>query len=113
MKLLAVKSLKYNTRRLLPGDEFEVEKPRDARLLLATRRVRKVEAAPVAPPVEPLVPAPTPVPPPVVEAAAPAPEDLSAVRAEYEATVGRKPFHGWNAETLREKIAAHKADDQS
>jgi len=106
MKLLAVKSLKYNTRRLLPGDEFEVEKPRDARLLLATKRVRKVEAAPS-------VDLPTPVPTPVVEAATPAPEDLAAIRAEYEAAVGRKPFHGWNAETLREKIAAHKADDQS
>jgi len=109
MKLLAVKSLKCNTRRLLPGDEFEVEKPRDARLLLATKRVRKVEAARVEPP----APALTPVSAPVVEVAAPAPEDLAAIRAEYEAAVGRKPFHGWNAETLREKIAAHKADAQS
>ena len=33
-------------------------------------------------------------------------DDLTALRAEYQAKVGKKPFHGWGAETLREKIAA-------
>lgn len=113
MKLRAIKPLKYDTRRLMPGDEFEVARSRDARLLLATKRVRKAEAAPAAPPVEPPAPAPAPVLPPVVEPTAPAPEDLSALRAEYETVVGKKPFHGWSAETLREKMAAHQADEQS
>ncbi|MEQ1938605.1 ParB/RepB/Spo0J family partition protein [Mesorhizobium sp. CN5-321] len=32
--------------------------------------------------------------------------DLAEARAEYEAKLGRKPFNGWDAKTLREKIAA-------
>ncbi|WP_422366405.1 hypothetical protein [Pelagibius sp.] len=36
-------------------------------------------------------------------------DDLAALRAEYEEAVGKKPFNGWDADTLREKIAAAKA----
>lgn len=32
-------------------------------------------------------------------------EELSALRAEYQDVVGKRPFHGWDADTLREKIA--------
>jgi hypothetical protein len=32
-------------------------------------------------------------------------DDLPALRAEYRAKVGRNPFNGWDAATLREKIA--------
>ena len=32
--------------------------------------------------------------------------DLAALRAEYQDKVGKKPFHGWDADALREKIAA-------
>jgi len=32
--------------------------------------------------------------------------DLATLRADYEAKIGRKPFMGWDAKTLREKIAA-------
>jgi hypothetical protein len=102
----ATKPLTYRTRRLLPGDVFEVERNKDARVLRAIRKAEdhvEIEDSPMQ----------APVPPPVVEAAVPPPEDLAAIRAEYEAAVGRKPFNGWNTETLREKIAAHKADDQS
>lgn len=107
MKLRAIKPLKYDTRRLMPGDEFEVARSRDARLLLATKRVSKVVEAPPAP-------APAPVPAPAIDPPAPsAPEDLSALRAEYEAAVGKKAYHGWSAEQLREKMAAHEADEQS
>ena len=31
--------------------------------------------------------------------------DLSALRAQYTAKMGKKPFHGWDAPTLIEKIA--------
>lgn len=31
--------------------------------------------------------------------------DLAALRAEYQAKVGKRPFNGWDAVTLREKIA--------
>lgn len=33
-------------------------------------------------------------------------EELAAFRSEYRLVVGRQPFHGWDAETLRAKIAA-------
>lgn len=32
-------------------------------------------------------------------------ENLRALRAAYETKVGRRPFYGWDASTLREKIA--------
>ena len=37
-------------------------------------------------------------------------EDLTALRAEYEAKVGKRPFMGWDAAKLREKIAAAKSE---
>jgi hypothetical protein len=33
-------------------------------------------------------------------------DDLPALRAEYKAKLGKAPFNGWDAATLREKIAA-------
>jgi hypothetical protein len=33
-------------------------------------------------------------------------EDVPALREAYQAKFGRKPFNGWDAATLREKIAA-------
>ena len=53
---------------------------------------------------------------PVEAAAPPAPvaadvDYLAALRAEYSDVVGKKPFHGWDAETLREKIADAQAGD--
>lgn len=38
--------------------------------------------------------------------AAPTGEDLPALRAEYREKLGKNPFNGWDAATLREKIAA-------
>lgn len=35
MRLICTKSMTYNTRRLLPGDQFDAAKPADARLLIA------------------------------------------------------------------------------
>ena len=35
--------------------------------------------------------------------------DIAAVRAEYERLIGKRPFMGWDAATLRAKIAAHEA----
>jgi hypothetical protein len=40
------------------------------------------------------------------EGGAPKPAgDLGALRAEYQAKYGKRPFNGWSADTLREKIA--------
>lgn len=35
---------------------------------------------------------------------------LSALRAEYQEVVGKRPYHGWDAETLRAKIAEAQAE---
>ena len=32
-------------------------------------------------------------------------DDLAALRAEYQDVIGKKPFNGWDAATLRAKIA--------
>jgi len=32
-------------------------------------------------------------------------EELSRLRAEYQELVGKRAFHGWDADQLREKIA--------
>lgn len=38
-------------------------------------------------------------------------DDIAALRAEYNKVFDKKPFPGWDAETLRAKIVAHgKAD---
>lgn len=34
---------------------------------------------------------------------------LRGARADYEAALGKKPYHGWDAAGLREKIEAAKA----
>lgn len=33
-------------------------------------------------------------------------DDLTALRAEYQAKMGKRPFNGWDAATLRGKIAS-------
>lgn len=46
---------------------------------------------------------------PRTAAADPAPsleDEMRALREEYEAVMGKRPFMGWDAETLRWKIAA-------
>lgn len=39
-------------------------------------------------------------------------DDLPALRAEYQAVVGRRPFPGWGAEVLREKLAAARPEPE-
>lgn len=44
--------------------------------------------------------------------AAQAEDELTELRAQYQEAVGKRAYHGWDAETLREKIAeATEADD--
>lgn len=45
------------------------------------------------------------------ESVEPEPDEMSVLRAEYEAVVGRRPFMGWDAETLTARIAAAKEQD--
>ncbi len=131
MKLRAVKALKYQTRRLLPGDEFEAASNRDARLLLAIKKAEKVREPADVPPPSPVVaakiaasvaPATLATPPasaasvgamstaaiPAATQQAPADRDLAAARADYEKALGRKPYHGWDIAMLRSRIATAK-----
>lgn len=40
---------------------------------------------------------------------APAPDDLTALREQYQTKVGKKPYHGWDADELRKRIAEAEA----
>lgn len=33
-----------------------------------------------------------------------APDEMAALRAEYETVIGKRPFPGWSGEVLREKM---------
>lgn len=45
----------------------------------------------------------------IVAAPAPQTPTLADVREEYERVVGKRPYHAWDIETLREKMVAHQA----
>lgn len=91
MRLIAEKNMRYSTRRLLPGDEFEASR-RDGRLLVALGRAR------LAPPVVDTPPAVEPVPDD-------GPDDIADLRVAYQERFGKRPFMGWDADALRAKIA--------
>lgn len=100
MHLKAIKPTKYLTRRLLPGDVFEADDTRDgkimAKILLATKKaVLHRKPGKIAPPPVDLA----------AKIAAPETDELVELRAEYQAKFEKRPFHGWDADTLRAKIA--------
>lgn len=93
--LIATKALKYATRRLLPDDHFTTKNERDARILIGIGKARRASL-------------------PQLDhdrdsregGSKLSEENLTALRAEYQRVVGKRPFNGWDAATLREKIAA-------
>lgn len=86
--LIATKSMTYATRRLKADDAFGA-KPRDARVLVAIGKARYATTAAVA----------------ADEVRAPLVDGLKALRDAYKEKTGKRPFHGWDAATLRAKIA--------
>lgn len=80
--MIATKDLTYATRRLKADDQFDASR-NDARVLTALGRARLIEE-PVQEPVDERV----------------------ALRESYETKFGKRPYMGWDADTLREKIAA-------
>lgn len=87
--MIANKEMSYGTRRLKADEGFEANDRAQARLLTALGNARLAEAEPVK------------------KAPAKAKgDDVAALRAEYTQKLGKRPFGGWNADTLREKIAA-------
>lgn len=106
---------RYTTRMLQAGDAMLVDGPR-ARLLTKMgwadeKKPRKAKAA------EAPAPAPPPPPPPQLKqldhdgdgkaggSTKQAGDEVAALRAEYQTRLGRKPFNGWDVDTLRAKIA--------
>ena len=84
--LIAVKTLRYGNRRLLPDDGFQAS-PRDARLLVAIGKARYATTSAVVGGAPPMV------------------SDLAALRATYFEKTGKRAFNGWNADVLQAKLA--------
>ena len=92
---LTTRNMTYDTRRLKAGDEFQVSK-RDGDLLVKLGRAKVVPESLAQPtPQQPLAPT--------------QPDPLATARAEYEAIVGKRAFHGWDETELRRRIAEHQA----
>lgn len=92
----------YGGKPLAPGDQFEVRDV-DVRVLVALDRASLM--------VDPPEPAPVPVNPRRAAAdaarrAEQAADATAALREQYETLYGKRPFMGWGADVLREKIAA-------
>lgn len=83
--LIATRPLTYATRRLQAGDTFTPRSAKDAKVLIA---LRKAKAAGQDQPGD-------------------GEDDLTALRARYASVFGKRPFMGWDADKLREKIAEH------
>ena len=80
IKMVSKNTMFYGTRRLKAGDAFVVS-ARDARILAALGRAEYPEAAKPA-------------------------DSLDDLRAAYRRQFGKKPFHGWSADQLKDKMAA-------
>ncbi|MFC7399580.1 hypothetical protein ACFQU1_20415 [Chelatococcus sp. GCM10030263] len=86
--MIANRAMTYGTRRLKAKDEFAAS-ARDARLLNAIGRAHFADQDQAA-------------------QQRAREEELHELRAQYQDVIGKKPYHGWDAETLREKIAEAK-----
>lgn len=97
MRLVALKSLLYGTRRLQPGEEFDA-KPQDAKVLIYAKRARDVMRTHLPPP-----------PPELVRHAAEKPEEIhhdrDLLRARAEA-MGIEIDRRWGAVRLQDEIDA-------
>ncbi|MEY9098881.1 hypothetical protein ABIA24_001790 [Sinorhizobium fredii] len=93
--LMAVKSFRYASRALQPGDTFSA-KDRDARLLVAVKKAVEAPATAGEASSDPATP-----PPSQLE-----PVELDALRVRYKELFGKAAYYGWDAATLGEKIAA-------
>lgn len=95
---ITTRNMTYDTRRLKAGDEFRTN-ARDGDILVRLGRAKVVpeslaqSAQPT--PQQPLAPT--------------QPDPLATARAEYEAIVGKRAFHGWDETELRRRIAEHQA----
>ncbi len=105
IRLKALRRFPYKGRTLKKGASF-VASNKDARLLRLLRRAA-FDRAPVT--AEGPAAAPAAAPQATLLDDAPPSDGLAALREEYFQAAGKRAFHGWDAETLRAKIADLKA----
>lgn len=112
-QLTAIRPLVYATRRLKPGDDFTVKTNAHARVLIAVRKARsRREPGVLPPPPEDLAEQMRTASldhdgdgKPDGSIAPEHTDDLKALRAQYLDVVGKRPFPGWDADTLRLRIS--------
>lgn len=80
-KMIANRAMTYRTRRLKADEPFEAKTRRDFAALRITKKARPDEGAEVDR------------------------DELAELRAEYQERFEKRPFHGWDADKLREKLA--------
>lgn len=88
-RMIVTEPLRYGTRMLQAGDKVMLSGPK-ARLYEALGKVSSPQGAPQ-----------------IARRVRDVPDgDITALRAAYTVKLGKRPFNGWDAATLREKIAA-------
>ncbi|RVJ03361.1 hypothetical protein [Sinorhizobium medicae] len=97
--MIATQSMTYGTRRLLPGEEF-VASRRDADLLSRIGRAKLVDAD--SNPIDHEVKKDG------VGTAKVEDARLADLRKQYQQKFGKRPFNGWDAKNLSEKLAEAK-----
>lgn len=113
-KLIANKALRYATRRMMAGDEFEANN-RDARVLVAIGKARHVrEPGSIDAPPDAVLQKIKKVTNPLdhdndgASGGSKSPdgdkEALNKLRGEYTELLGKKPFAGWDAAELQRRI---------
>lgn len=105
--MIAKKTMRYGGISVEPGEQFYVRN-RHVAFLETTKRAAKTEL----PPTKPQETKPkAKVKPEKKAKAKPKVEDRSALREEYERLYGRKPWNGWDAAKLRERINEYDRRD--
>ncbi len=88
-RMIVTETLRYGTRMLQAGDKVMLSGPK-ARFYEALGKVSSPDG-----------------PPQLARRVRDVPTgDITALRAAYTVKVGKKPYYGWDAATLREKIAS-------
>lgn len=99
--MICLKPFRYAGKSLSAGDKFEA-RDKHARLLGAIGKAKYRTTAIAASPVQKVAAPDQP------KAGQVPLDETAALRVEYQALYGKKPYMGWDAETLRQKIAAHQ-----
>jgi hypothetical protein len=96
VEVTAAKELRYGGKTYVAGDQIEMP-DKDANLL---SRIGRVAIAP--PPIKTDLPA---------SVAEDAPDERTALRAEYQERLGKRPCHGWSSDELRERLGEYQRRD--